>query len=110
MLPNSTGESASAQIAAVRAAADGPVDLRVDGAYITFVKPGVGTLANDPAGFFLQAERSGPALFVEVDPAVLSSVPQAGMRVSILVSNKRVAKAWCEQPSPATACWAPAMC
>ncbi|WP_164010677.1 chitobiase/beta-hexosaminidase C-terminal domain-containing protein [Pyxidicoccus trucidator] len=89
-LPNSSGETASAQIAAVRTAADGLVSLPIDGAYITFVKPGVGSLANDPAGFFLQAERGGPALFVEVDPAGLSPEPQAGMRVSIVVNSKRV--------------------
>lgn len=90
-LPNSSGETASAQIAAVRAAADGQVSLPVDGAYITFVKPGVGTLANDPAGFFLQAERGGPALFVEGDPGMLSPQPQAGMRVNLVVNTKRVA-------------------
>ncbi|WP_163998276.1 chitobiase/beta-hexosaminidase C-terminal domain-containing protein [Pyxidicoccus caerfyrddinensis] len=89
-LPTSTS-NASAQIAAVRAAVDGPLSQPIDGAIITFVKPGVGNPTNDPAGFFLQAERAGPALFVEVDPASLSPTPQVGMRVNVTVSNKRLA-------------------
>ncbi|MFP2930787.1 chitobiase/beta-hexosaminidase C-terminal domain-containing protein [Pyxidicoccus sp. 3LG] len=88
-LPLSASE-ASARIAAVRSALDGPMSLLIEGAYITYVKPGIGSPFNDPAGFFLQAERAGPALFVEVDPASLSPAPQAGMRVSVTVSNKRM--------------------
>ncbi len=86
-----SNNSTSGQIADVRAALDGPVSMPIDGAVITYVKPGVGTLANDPAGFFLQAEQSGPAVFVEADPAGLSPTPQAGMRVNVTVSNKRMA-------------------
>ncbi|MFP2906714.1 chitobiase/beta-hexosaminidase C-terminal domain-containing protein, partial [Pyxidicoccus sp. 3LFB2] len=80
---------ASAQIGAVRAATDGAVSLPIQGAVITYVKPGVGNLTNDPAGFFLQADREGPALFVEADPATLTPRPQAGMRVAVTVTNKR---------------------
>ncbi|MCP3145223.1 chitobiase/beta-hexosaminidase C-terminal domain-containing protein [Pyxidicoccus xibeiensis] len=80
--------NASAQIAAVRSTVDGPASLPVEGAIITYVKPGVGNLTNDPAGFFLQAERTGPALFVEVDPTQLFPPPQAGMRVNVIVSSK----------------------
>jgi hypothetical protein len=85
-----SSSTASAQIADVRAAVDGPVSLPIDGAIITYVKPGAGNLTNDPAGFFLQAERAGPALFVDTAPGTLSPTPQAGMRVRVTVNNKRL--------------------
>ncbi|MGI5864671.1 MAG: hypothetical protein ACOX6T_21845, partial [Myxococcales bacterium] len=75
----------SAQIAAVRAAADGPgLSLPIWEAVITYVRSAVG---EDPAGFFVQAERSGPAIFVAEDPA--SFVPEvvAGARVSFVVEE-----------------------
>ncbi len=75
----------SAQIEAVRTSADGPVNLPIDLALVTYVKPLVGT---DPAGFFLQAEQAGPAVFVAVDPGTLSPVPVAGDRVSLTVTEK----------------------
>ncbi|MFP2932561.1 chitobiase/beta-hexosaminidase C-terminal domain-containing protein, partial [Pyxidicoccus sp. 3LG] len=87
-LPISTS-GASIQIATVRSVFDGFVTLPVEGALITYVKPGVGSTTNDPAGFFLQAERAGPALFVEVDPTQLFPWPEAGMRVSVTVTQKR---------------------
>ncbi len=75
------GSSAStaSQLTAVRAAADlgsGSVSLGVQGALVTFIKPLVadaGVL--DPAGFFVQAGATGPALFVAVDAASLPVVP-----------------------------------
>jgi hypothetical protein len=88
-----TTNAASAQIHEVRTSVDGPVSLVINGAVITYVKPGVGNLTNDPAGFFLQAEQAGPAVFVEADPAFLSPTPRAGMRVNVTVSNKRMASA-----------------
>ncbi|WP_216612430.1 hypothetical protein [Myxococcus xanthus] len=48
----------------------------------------MGNVVNDAAGFFLQAEQEGPALFVEVDPLTLSPAPQAGARVRVTVSEK----------------------
>ncbi|QSQ25097.1 chitobiase/beta-hexosaminidase C-terminal domain-containing protein [Pyxidicoccus parkwayensis] len=87
-LPTSTS-TASQQIADVRAAPAGATNMPINGAVITYIKPGVGNLANDPAGFFLQAERAGPAVFVEVDPATLSPPPQVAQRVDVTVSNKR---------------------
>ncbi|AKF83581.1 hypothetical protein MFUL124B02_36335 [Myxococcus fulvus 124B02] len=83
-------QQASEQLQAVRDAANGSVNLVIDGARITFLKEGVGDLTNDPAGFFLQAERMGPALFVPVDPTTLSPVPRVGDRVRVTVNEKRV--------------------
>jgi hypothetical protein len=54
-------DNASAQVAAARIAPDGPASLQVDKVIITYVKPLIG---NDPAGFFVQASKAGPALFV----------------------------------------------
>ena len=56
----------SGQIQAARDAADGVADLQVEGALITEIKPAV---AEEAAGFFIQGEQAGPALFVAVDPA-----------------------------------------
>ncbi|AKQ65388.1 Beta-hexosaminidase [Myxococcus hansupus] len=81
---------ASEQILAVRNAVNGTVNLVIHGAWITYIKQGVGNLANDPAGFFLQAERTGPALFVPVDPSTLTPVPHVGDRVRVTVNAKNV--------------------
>lgn len=73
----------SAQIAAVRAAADGTdLSLPVWEAVVTYVRPAVG---EDPAGFFVQAERAGPALFVAEDPATFVPEVVPGARVSFTV-------------------------
>ena len=77
--------AASTQLAAIRAAADGPIDLPLTGAVVTYVKPLVG---NDPAGFFLQAESVGPAVFVAVSPTALSPAPAVGDRVSLTAEQK----------------------
>ncbi|WP_338865428.1 chitobiase/beta-hexosaminidase C-terminal domain-containing protein [Myxococcus stipitatus] len=79
---------ASAQIAAVRASSPSPAEPKlIDGAFITFVKPAVGTTQPEPEGFFLQAETSGPALFVEVPLASLNPVPVGGERVRVQVNR-----------------------
>lgn len=77
--------SISAQIAAVRAAADGATNLLIERALVTYVKPLVGT---EPAGFFIQAEQNGPALFIAVNPASLGSPPAPGRRVSLRATQK----------------------
>ena len=79
------GPNISAQIAAVRTSTNDPVNLPIELALVTYVKPLVGS---DPAGFFLQAEKDGPAVFVAVDPASLSPVPAVGDRVSLTVLQK----------------------
>lgn len=82
--------NASAQIAAVRATADGTaMYLPIDNAVVTFVKPGVGNLSNDGPGFFLQAKKEGPALFVEVNPALLTPPPVVGNSVRVIVLGLR---------------------
>jgi hypothetical protein len=75
----------SAQIAAVRAAANGPINQPIQLALVTYLKPTVGT---DVAGFFIQAEQAGPAVFVAVDPATLSPVPMVGDRISLVAEAK----------------------
>ena len=86
--------STSLQIQAVKdqggpdsgAAEDGglAVNLPIDHAIVTYVRPAVGS---DPAGFFLQAQRTGPAIFVAIDPSTLTPVPVPGDDVSMTVTN-----------------------
>jgi hypothetical protein len=75
----------SAQIAAVRAAAAGTINLPIRLALVTYIKPAVGA---DVAGFFLQAEQPGPAVFIAVAPGTLSPVPMVGDRVSLVATRK----------------------
>lgn len=75
--------SPSTQIGDVRDAADGSgLSLPIEGAIVTYVKPALG---QDPAGFFIQAERAGPALFVAPE-----EVPEVavGDVVSLIVTEK----------------------
>ncbi|MBK8941525.1 MAG: Ig-like domain-containing protein [Polyangiaceae bacterium] len=75
----------SEQIAAVLATADGGgLTLPVEGALVTYTKPAIGT---DPAGFFLQAEQAGPALFVAVDPTTLTPALVVGDEVDLTVTD-----------------------
>jgi hypothetical protein len=84
-----SGADTSLQIGEVRRAPDNtPVSLPVDNALVTYVKPLVGNATNDPAGFFLQAEQQGPAVFVAVDPASLVPAPRVGDVVSLVVAMK----------------------
>lgn len=76
---------ASQDIAAVLAAADGvALSLAVHGAIVTYEKP---VLGSDPAGFFLQAEQAGPALFVAIDPATLTPSPEVGDKIDLTVTG-----------------------
>ncbi len=81
--------TASAQLAAVRAPSlpEGPISVFIDKALVTYVKPGVGSAASDAAGFFLQAETRGPALFV-LDTGALPTALRPGDRVSLLATQK----------------------
>ncbi|MEO0321857.1 MAG: Ig-like domain-containing protein [Myxococcota bacterium] len=80
----------SQQITRVRDAAPGVLSpgLPVENATVSYVRPQV---ASDPAGFFVQAEAMGPALFVAVDPATLSPVPEVGDVVSFTADETDVA-------------------
>lgn len=48
-------------IANARAAGDGPVDITISGAYVTYIYPPVGF---SMGGFFIQGSQTGPALYV----------------------------------------------
>ncbi len=75
----------SAQIQTARNTADGSgLSLPIDGAIVTYVKPAIG---NDAAGFFLQDEQQGPAIFISVDPATLSPSPIAGDKVNLVITS-----------------------
>ncbi len=83
--PSVTVYPGSSEIAAARAAADGSgLSLPISGAFVTYVRPLIGA---DPAGFYVQAVATGPALLIEVDPATLTPVPAAGDRVSFTVTD-----------------------
>ena len=77
----------SQQILAVREASGTNLSLPIAGAVVTYTKALVGT---DPAGFFIQAEQTGPALFVAVDPQTLTPVPVPGDQVSFTVTAASV--------------------
>jgi len=79
---NPTG---SMSLAAIRAAIDGPIMHAASGVVVTYLKPEVGA---DPAGFFLQAERDGPAVFVGIDPASLSPSPVPGQVVTFTATER----------------------
>lgn len=56
----------------------------VNGAIVTYLRPAIGY---EGAGFYLQADQTGPALLVEVDPATLGTAGLAvGDRVSAVVT------------------------
>jgi hypothetical protein len=81
----------SIQIFNVKIAAQSPdagaLSMPINDAIVTYVKPLVGS---DSAGFFIQAEKTGPAIFVAVDPQTLSPVPVPGDQVSLTVTSAAV--------------------
>lgn len=83
-----TAQSTSLQINAVRAAADGTgLSLPVEGALVTYTKTAPGSFSGlDGAGFFVQTEQGGPALYVAVDPGPLNFA--VGDKVSFTVTAK----------------------
>ena len=72
------------RIATARSQPDGPVNVRLTGSFVTYVKPAVGTEA---AGFFVQGTQFGPAIFVAVNPASLPDPPVAGDFVSFTLTS-----------------------
>jgi hypothetical protein len=79
----------AAQLTAVRAAADQGTTtgaFPVQGALVTYVRPlAPDAGATDPAGFFVQAGNTGPALFVSV---LASSIPvSVGDRIDFTVTG-----------------------
>jgi len=78
-------------IAAARAAADGTgLSLAIHGVTITYLKPQIAgsSTTNDPAGFTIQAQKVGPALFVSVDPATLTPPAAVGDVVDFTITTK----------------------
>jgi hypothetical protein len=75
-------------IADVRAATDGAIGFKLSGVTVTYVKPQVGDPTSDPAGFTIQVDLAGPAIFVAVDPTTLPIVPVAGDVVDLTVTQK----------------------
>ena len=67
-----------------RQAADGTTDISLSGVFVTYIKPEAGS---EPAGFFVQAHRVGPALFVAVDPSTLSPSPAIGDEIDIAIAE-----------------------
>ena len=83
-----TAPMTSAEITAARGTADGTgLSLPITLATVTYVKPAIGSPTNDPIGFNIQAEQAGPALYVAVDPAMLSPVPAVGDVVSFTITE-----------------------
>lgn len=86
------GEDAGTEmdgITAVRAATPGTLSpaIALDDVIVTYVRPMIGS---DPAGFFVQSDATGPALFVALDPATLTPVLAAGDTVDFTVTTTSV--------------------
>ncbi|HEX4419200.1 MAG TPA: DNA/RNA non-specific endonuclease, partial [Kofleriaceae bacterium] len=76
-------------IAGAIAAADGDgLALGIHSATVTYLKPQIGSVTSDPAGFTIQATRAGAALFVAVDPATLTPPAAVGDVVSFTITSK----------------------
>jgi hypothetical protein len=76
----------SVQIEAVRAASNfATLDLPIDDALVTYVRPATPL---EVAAFFVQGDRTGPAVVVRLDPATLTPAPRVGDRVSFTVVHK----------------------
>ena len=98
LVVNTGPAKTSAQIQAARDAANGPVSLPIASAIVTYVTSSYSAI--DPAGFFIQAEKTGPALFVAVDPATLTPGPATGDVVDLTIT---------EMSTSAAARWASAI-
>ena len=75
----------SGHIAKARAAVDGTTNISITGAFVTYIKPAIG---DDLGGFFIQAEKMGPALFVAIDPATITpTAPKVGDAIDLTVTE-----------------------
>lgn len=84
--PVDGGPIPDAGIEGVRAATPGGHDpaIVVEEVVVTYVRPALGA---DPAGFFVQAGPTGPAVFVAIDPETLDPVPAPGDTVDFEVTT-----------------------
>jgi len=71
-------------LAAARGAADGSVNVTIANVLVTYKKA---LLGNDVAGFFVQVNMTGPALFIAIDPTTLTPEPQVGDDVSFVITT-----------------------
>ena len=80
------GPRTSAQITLVRGTPAGAISpaLPIEDATVTYVRDAAG---DDPAGFFVQGEAAGPAIFVAIDASALTPPPVAGDVVRFDVSG-----------------------
>src|SRR5512138_1051895 len=86
--PDGPPVSGSDGIGDAKGTADGTnLSLKITGATITYIKPAIGNVTNDPAGFTIQAKQNGVGLFVSVDPATLNPVPAVGDVVNFTITT-----------------------
>ncbi len=97
--PDLTPLTPSQMIQAVRMAGDThdlpdggmlTMSIPVAGVYVTYLKPNIAGQTEDLPGFFVQADPTGPAVFIRVDPASLSPVPLVGDLVQFTVTGADV--------------------
>ncbi len=75
-------------IAEAKATADGSgLSLPIRQVVVTYLKPQLGSVINDPAGFTIQHDQSGPGLFVTVDPATTTPSLVVGDVVSFEITQ-----------------------
>ena len=88
MTDANTAPMTSMQIATARGTADGTgLTLPIDAATVTYLKPAIGLPANDPVGFAIQAEQTGPALYIAVDPSTTTPALAVGDVVSFTITG-----------------------
>ena len=63
---------------------EGSTTIAVTDLFVTYVRAALG---DDGAGFFIQAEKEGPAMFVAIDPASLTPAPQTGDKVELVIKE-----------------------
>ncbi|MBN1209144.1 MAG: Ig-like domain-containing protein [Myxococcaceae bacterium] len=87
LVPGADPATTSGQIQAFIALPVGAIapPLTIENVFVTYIKPEIGSPASgDVAGFFLQAQHNGPAMFVEADPSTL----QVGDRITLSIGEK----------------------
>ena len=90
--PPDAGTTTSEQIAYVRGqvAVGGAATATIGQALVTYLKPLVPDAgSSDLAGFFVQGDQAGPAIFVAIDPATAAggAAVNVGDRVSVVVAT-----------------------
>jgi len=63
------------------------MSLAVDDVFVTYLRPEVTGEVDDPPGFFVQVDPTGPGLFVRITPSTLTPAPQVGDQVRFVVTS-----------------------